>query len=90
MNSMRTINRETLLTELSYIVRDGAIMDLLKKFLYLPIQDESGRDLTASVGCSIPPSVLFLTDVLLNFSIADFYNVFERTFPGLDYCRCLH
>ena len=65
-------------------------MDLLKKFLYLPIQDESGRDLTASVGCSIPPSVLFLTDVLLHFSIADFDNVFERTFPGLDYCRCLH
>ncbi|GLT77468.1 hypothetical protein SLA2020_490490 [Shorea laevis] len=88
-SSLRTINRETLLLSLSHIVKDDAIMELVGKFLYSTILDQSGRDFTAEMRCSIPPAKL-LTEVLLNYALTEFDHEFQRAFPCVDYSRYLH
>ena len=87
--SLRTINRESLLLNLSHIVKDGAIIEFVDKFLSVPILDQSGRDFTAEMGCSIP-TVGLLTHVLLNFALTEFDKEFQRAFPGVDYSRYIH
>ena len=88
-NSIRIINRDSLLCKLSHIVKDGDIMELVSKFMYLPILDESGIDLTAQTEFGIPPSG-YLSEVLLNFALTEFDKEFMRVFPELDYNRYVH
>lgn len=86
-NSMKTLNRNTLLSKLSHIVMDGEIISLVGQFLYLPIKDESGIEY--NTGVNIPSSGL-LTDVLLNFSLIDFDKEFQRLFPQFNYTRYIN
>lgn len=85
-NTLRIINRDNLLCKLSYLVKDVYILEFIRKFLYLPIQDKSGRDFTSEIGYRIPSSAL-ITDVLLNFILTEFDKEFTRLYPGLDYSR---
>lgn len=84
--SLMTINRESLLCKLSHIVMDGDIMELVRKFLYLPIKNESGLKFN---NINIPSSVL-ITEVLLNFALIEFDKEFQRVFPQLYYNRYIH
>lgn len=86
-NSMKTINRENLLSKLSHIVMDGDILSLVDQFLYLPITDESGIEY--NTGVNIPPSV-HLTDVLLNLALIEFDKGFQRLFPQFYFIRYLN
>jgi hypothetical protein len=76
-----TISRTTLLMKLSSIVIDSDVMELIVAFLYSPILDPSGKDLSYIWGYGIPPSGL-LTSVLLNFALTEFDMEFPKVFPG--------
>lgn len=86
-NSMKTINRENLLSKLSHIVMDGDILSLVGQFLYLPITDESGIEY--NTGVNILPSG-HLTDVLQNFALIEFDKGFQRLFPQFYFTRFLN
>ena len=86
-NSMKTINRDNLLSKLSHIVMDGEILSLVGQFLYLPITDESGIEY--NTGVNILPSG-HLTDVLLNFALIEFDKGFQRLFPKFYFTRFLN
>ena len=83
-NSMKSINRENLLSKLLHIVMDEEIISLVGQFLYLPIKDESGIEY--HTGVNIPSSGL-ITDVLLNFALIEFDKEFQRLFPQFYYTR---
>lgn len=87
-NSLRVINKESLLTKLEPIVKNDEIMKLLKSFLYMPIKRD-GKDLTSIMKSSIPSSGL-ITDVLLNFSLIELDNQFHQLFPSFSYTRYVH
>lgn len=69
---LNRINRESLMLNLSHIVKDVAILELVGSFLSSPIINENGRQLNLTVegelaeGRGIPPAGLF-TNVLLHF-----------------------
>lgn len=86
-NSMKTINRDYLMSKLSHIVQDGVILELVGQFLYLPIKDESGIEY--NTGMNIPSSGL-ITEVLLNFALIEFDKEFQRLFPQLYYTRYIN
>ena len=79
---------------LSLLVKDVAILELVGSFLSLPIINENGRvlnlKLKGSLGeiCGIPPAGL-LTLVLLNFFLTDLDHEFPLSFPGVNYKRYL-
>ena len=79
--SLMTISRTTLLMKLPSIVIDSDVMELIVAFLYSPILDPSGKDLSYIWGYGIPPSGL-LTSVLLNFALTEFDMEFPKVFPG--------
>ena len=79
---------------LSHIVKDVAILELVGSFLSSPIINENGRQLNLTVegelaeGRGIPPAGLF-TNVLLHFFLTQLDNEFPLAFPGVDYKRYL-
>lgn len=91
-NSLRTINRDNLLFNLSHIVKDGQTMELLGQYMYLPITDSSGIDYSANMGINIPPSGPngLLSEVLLNFALIEFDSEFQRLYPQVVYTRYVH
>jgi hypothetical protein len=56
-NSIITINQESLLCKLSLIVKDVAIMELVRKFLSISFVDITGREVIVDNRFSIPPSL---------------------------------
>lgn len=84
-NSLRNVNKESLLTKLEPIVSNDEIMKLLKSFLYMPLYHE-GEDYSYIIKDMIPSS-LFITNVLLNFSLIELDNQFHQRFPSFSYTR---
>lgn len=87
--TLNTLNKESLLSRLSELIIDGDIMELLRKFMNLPILDSGGRDNTEKWNCQIPPSG-FITDILLTFALIEFDEEFQRVFPQSEYSRYVH
>lgn len=87
--SLKTINKESLLLKLSDIVKDRSIVDFIGQFLSIPIHDLNGVDFTEEIGCRIP-SAGIITEILLNFALIEFDIEFRRIFPRLDYTRYTH
>ena len=85
-NTLSVLNKYCLLSRLSQKVKDDSIMELIEKFLHIPLKDEYGVDLTADLGCNIPPAG-FLTDVILNIALSDFDMEFQSLFPELKFTR---
>ena len=88
-NSLRVINKESLLTKLEPIVKNDEIMKLLKSYLYMPIILE-GKDITYLMKDDSIPSSGLITDVLLNFSLINLDNKFQELFPEFLYTRYIH
>lgn len=84
-NSLRRINKESLLTKLEPIVENDEIIQLFKSFLYMPILYE-GKDSSYIMKDLIPSSAL-ITDVLLHFSLIELDNQFHQLFPSFSYTR---
>lgn len=84
-NSLRRVNKESLLTKLEPIVSNDEIIQLLKSFLYMPILHE-GKDYSYIMNDIIPTSAL-ITDVLLNLSLIELDNQFHQLFPSFSYTR---
>ena len=84
MNYCRSVNRESVLSKLSHIVKDEEILKYVKEYLSLPLLTEGGVDISDQFG--IAPSG-FLSSSLLNLALSDFDKDFQLLFPHLDYIR---
>ena len=89
INTLMTKNRKDLLSYLSDIVMNHNFMELVEQYIYLPIQDKDGIDITSQIGCCIPP-VGPITEVVMNqiFKVLD--NEFKRLYPSLSYNRLVY
>lgn len=87
INSLEIMNREKLMMNLSHLVMNKYVLDMIRDFLYMPLVDIYGKVITNAVGRNNIPSVECLTSVLLNFSLIEFDHEFKRDFPGVDYIR---
>lgn len=84
-NSLRRINKDSLLTKLKPIV-SNEIFQLLKSFLYMPILHE-GKDFSHIINKGVIPTSELITDVLLNFVLIELDNQFHQRFPSFSYTR---
>lgn len=93
-NSVSNLNRDSLMLKLSHIVKDVAILKLVKSFLFSPYMDENGKVTSNRIELNNTfleingiPSYGYLSVVLYNFFLTELDNKFPLAFPGVDYKR---
>lgn len=87
-NTLKIMNKKSILTMLQPIVSNDEIMELLRSWNYIQVLHE-GEDVSYLIEDIVPHSSL-ITDILLNFYFIELDHQFHQVFPSFSYTRYMN